>query len=119
FIPQAIIVARSYMECVAARFQICVERLATALRVLPFVVVPFQSVSEMNLLRNHEAQCCVIDFEAADVSRKVQVMPDRITHAIGGNPFHHYVGWQLIRSPHVRIKGLYNVVVSKPKTAIA
>src|SRR5215472_18341102 len=45
FIPQAIIVARDHVEGVAAGSQICVKRLATALRVLPFVVVTFQSVS--------------------------------------------------------------------------
>src|SRR5215469_54213 len=45
FIPDAIVIACNYVERVVAWLQIRIERLATALRILPFGIVPVQSVS--------------------------------------------------------------------------
>ena len=62
-IPDPVIVGRQHPEAVAARGQVGVKRRPPAAGLDPAVVEAFQLVAVLDLLRSHEAQAGVLEFQ--------------------------------------------------------
>src|SRR5208282_168348 len=114
-VPDAGIVAGNDAEAVLSGTKVSVEGLTARRRLLPAGIAPFELVAEAHLLRNHEAQRGVVNFEIADERRKTKIFffGRRITLPVGHHAFHLHRRWYRILLQMIGVQHLQDLAVYK------
>src|SRR4029434_924641 len=95
-IPHSAVIRGHQAESVGAWREVRVDRLATVAGILPLVIVAFQFVAELNLLRGDEAQRRVINREVANKCGQAQPLRRVVSLAVGGDLLDLYRGRKLV-----------------------
>src|SRR5271167_2859521 len=99
------------MEAVPTGSEVAVEYLASCPRVLPFLIAPVEFISELELLRDGEAQSRVANFDVAAMRREPNESADRIRVPIGTDVLDIYRRSNVVLPQTIRIDHLqYGII---------
>src|SRR6267378_3214485 len=117
-VPDAVVVACVYAKPVLSWAKVTIESLPPGAWLLPGCVPTFQFVTKAYLLRDHKAQCRVINFEITRKRRKTKILARRIALAVGNDLFNVHRRRQSIPGQMPRINHLEHDTICKPQPSI-
>ena len=106
------------METVPAGVKVVVEGLASAPRVLPFLIAAVELVVELDFLRDGKAQSRVADFDIAAVRREPYESAERIVFPISMHLLDIYRRGNDVLPQTAGVDRLQNRIICEPQTSV-